>query len=60
MVGKDPTEQDTIDELMTQWLAKICDENRSCSIEKAARNVIFALSLGVCKAGAHIGHLKMP
>ncbi|PON98742.1 Enolase [Trema orientale] len=54
MVGKDPTEQDTIDELMTQRLAKICDENRYCSIEKAGRNVIFALSLAVCKAGARI------
>ncbi|PON98424.1 Enolase, N-terminal [Trema orientale] len=51
----DPNEQAAIDKLMTQVLAKKCAEHCGHGpVKEATSNLILAVSLAVCKAGATI------
>ncbi|KAJ6331361.1 hypothetical protein OIU76_009858 [Salix suchowensis] len=52
LIGKDPTEQTSIDNLMVQQLDGTVNEWGWCK-QKLGANAILAVSLAVCKAGAH-------
>lgn len=52
LIGKDPTEQVAIDNLMVQQLDGTVNEWGWCK-QKLGANAILAVSLAVCKAGAH-------
>uniref|UniRef100_A0A6N2K6P7 phosphopyruvate hydratase n=1 Tax=Salix viminalis TaxID=40686 RepID=A0A6N2K6P7_SALVM len=52
LIGKDPTEQTAIDNLMVQQLDGTVNEWGWCK-QKLGANAILAVSLAVCKAGAH-------
>ncbi|XP_040868362.1 enolase isoform X1 [Glycine max] len=57
LIGKDPTEQTAIDNLMVQQLDGTVNEWGWCK-QKLGANAILAVSLAVCKAGASV--LKIP
>lgn len=57
LIGQDPTQQTTIDNLMVQKLDGTVNEWGWCK-EKLGANAILAVSLAVCKAGAAV--LKIP
>ncbi|CAI0469468.1 unnamed protein product [Linum tenue] len=52
LIGKDPAEQTAIDTLMVQQLDGTVNEWGWCK-QKLGANAILAVSLAVCKAGAH-------
>uniref|UniRef100_A0A2P2MG80 phosphopyruvate hydratase n=1 Tax=Rhizophora mucronata TaxID=61149 RepID=A0A2P2MG80_RHIMU len=53
LVGKDPTDQTAIDNFMVQQLDGTVNEWGWCK-QKLGANAILAVSLSVCKAGAHV------
>ncbi|KAF2307571.1 hypothetical protein GH714_029800 [Hevea brasiliensis] len=53
LVGKDPTDQVGIDNFMVQQLDGTVNEWGWCK-QKLGANAILAVSLAVCKAGAHV------
>ncbi|BAT85810.1 Enolase protein [Vigna angularis] len=57
LIGKDPTQQTAIDNLMVQQLDGTVNEWGWCK-QKLGANAILAVSLAVCKAGASV--LKIP
>ncbi|RDX70017.1 hypothetical protein CR513_50791, partial [Mucuna pruriens] len=57
LIGKDPTQQTAIDNLMVQQLDGTVNEWGWCK-QKLGANAILAVSLAVCKAGASV--LKTP
>ncbi|XP_019454666.1 PREDICTED: enolase-like [Lupinus angustifolius] len=57
LIGQDPTQQTTIDNIMVQQLDGTVNEWGWCK-QKLGANAILAVSLAVCKAGASV--LKIP
>ncbi|KAF2289769.1 hypothetical protein GH714_038548 [Hevea brasiliensis] len=53
LVGKDPTDQVAVDNFMVQQLDGTVNEWGWCK-QKLGANAILAVSLAVCKAGAHV------
>ncbi|KAF5737487.1 enolase-like [Tripterygium wilfordii] len=53
LIGKDPVEQAAIDNFMVQQLDGTVNEWGWCK-QKLGANAILAVSLAVCKAGAHV------
>nr|CAD1835520.1 unnamed protein product [Ananas comosus var. bracteatus] len=58
LIGKDPTEQDQIDNFMVQQLDGTSNEWGWCK-RKLGANAILAVSLAVCKAGASVKKITL-
>ncbi|KAH9738445.1 Enolase [Citrus sinensis] len=58
LAGKDPTEQTAIDNYMVQQLDGTVNEWGWCK-QKLGANAILAVSLAVCKAGAHVKKIPL-
>jgi enolase len=58
IVGQDPTKQEEIDNLMVKMLDGTKNEWGWCK-SKLGANAILAVSLAVCRAGAHVSKLPL-
>ncbi|KAH7553430.1 hypothetical protein JRO89_XS12G0011000 [Xanthoceras sorbifolium] len=58
LIGKDPTEQVAIDNFMVQQLDGTVNEWGWCK-QKLGANAILAVSLALCKAGAHVKNIPL-
>ena len=58
LVGKDPTQQDDIDNFMVQQLDGTSNQWGWCK-QKLGANAILAVSLAVCKAGASVKKIPL-